>query len=202
MSSTNPLSWLGYYTVNYPGYYLYTQACDYMQPDESVGKNITKITQNLYICDWATSFNKELLKAHNITNVVVCVYGLSPRYPNDFKYKTIPLIDSPIEPIIDYFDETNKYIQEIINNGGNVLVHCMCGASRSVSIIAAYIIYKGRGNVKPEIALKYLRSKRKEVNPNTGYIEQLEEYYKRIKNENGQKDEQEEKMEIREEPID
>lgn len=170
-------SWIGYYTVNYPAYYLYSQVCDYMQPNESHAINITNITDNLFICDFETSFNKELLKSHKITNIISCVYGLAPRYPDDFKYKIVPLIDSPIESIVDYFDDTNDYIQKTINDGGNVLVHCMYGASRSATIIAAYIIYKGKGNVKPEIALKYLRKKRKEVNPNEGYIKQLETYY-------------------------
>jgi len=181
--SYNPLSSIGYYTgINQSLYWLYAQSCDMMQSDESDKKNVTQIADNLYISDYETSFNKELLKEHGITHIISCVYGLTPRYPDDFKYKNIPLIDNPSEPILVYFDDACEYINNAIKNNGNVLVHCMYGASRSVTIIAAYIINKAKGEVTPKMALKYLRKKRKVVNPNEGYIDQLEKYYEKVKN--------------------
>lgn len=180
--SYNPLSSIGYYTgINYPLYYLYAQSCDILQSDETDKKNVTQIAPNLYISDYETSFNKQLLQEHKITHIITCVYGLTPRYPDEFIYKNIPLIDNPSENILCYFDDACEFIDDAIKNNGNVLVHCMYGASRSATIIAAYIMYKSKGDISPKYALKYLRKKRDAINPNTGYIDQLEQYYNDLK---------------------
>ena len=107
---------------------------------------------------------------------------MAPYFPETFVYKTIPLIDSPSENIFKYFDSTNKYIDDAIHNQeGKILVHCICGASRSATILASYIIYKAKGKVNVSDALKYLKQKRELVDPNPGYIKQLEKYSKIIK---------------------
>ena len=174
---------IGYYTgLNYPAYYLYAKTYSYLNSYTKPGNDITKIADELYISDFPTATNKKTLITDGITHVITCVYGMAPYFPETFVYKTIPLIDSPNENIFQYFDSTNKYIDDAIHNqDGKILVHCICGASRSATILASYIIYKGKGKVNVKDALKYLKQKRDLVDPNPGYIKQLEKYSKIIK---------------------
>jgi protein tyrosine phosphatase (PTP) superfamily phosphohydrolase (DUF442 family) len=170
-----------YTGLNYPFYYLYAKSYSYLQPLCESGKDITKITDELYISDYSTSSNKDILKNEGITHIITAVHGISHIYPDDFKYKNIPLIDSPNENIYQYFETINKYIDDVINNqNGKILIHCMCGASRSATILASYIIYKGHGSVNVNDAINFLKQKRNIIDPNPGYIKQLKKYYNEL----------------------
>lgn len=182
---------LTYYTgTNYAAYYIYGNARTLIQPLIGPGENISKISNqtDLYISDLATAHNKELLKEIGITHVVDAVLGCNPPFPEDFSYKYLPVRDIDYEDISIYFDDTSKFIDDAIKNNGKVLVHCMFGASRSATMVAAYIIYKGKGKVTAEQAIKYLKNKREAVRPNSAFVYQLQEYHKTIKNraENGE----------------
>ena len=50
--------------------------------------------------------------------------GLSPSFPEDFKYKIIDVADVPGEQISKFFNQANNFIQGGIESGGQVLVHC------------------------------------------------------------------------------
>lgn len=57
-----------------------------------------------------------------------------------------------------------------------MLVQCHAGASRSASIVIAYLMRKnGWGFLK---AAEFVREKRPRVKPNQGFVEQLKEYEK------------------------
>jgi len=170
---------IGHYTgISYPTYYVYAKTYSYLNSYAEPGKDMTKIADELYISDFPTATNKKYLEKEGITHIITCIYGVSPYFPDTFIYKNIPLIDSPNEDIFQYFDPINKYIDDAINNqNGKILCHCICGASRSATILASYIIYKGKGQVNVDDALKYLKQKRKIVDPNPGYKKQLNKYY-------------------------
>ena len=51
----------------------------------------------------------------------------------------------------------------------------MCGVSRSVSIVCAYLSFKY--NIKPVEALKMIKTIRPVANPNSSFLQQLENYY-------------------------
>ena len=76
---------------------------------------------------------------------------------------------------MDYFEICNDYIDQALENNNKVLIHCMAGKSRSVTILCAYIIKKFGMNVKN--CLKSIKNKRDIIEPNQGFIKQLEEYY-------------------------
>lgn len=58
-----------------------------------------------------------------------------------------------------------------------VLVHCLAGASRSVAIMTAFLCTKYWG-MTPTQGIDFLRSRRPSVvNPNQGFVSQLEEWY-------------------------
>ena len=51
------------------------------------------------------------------------------------------------------------------------MVHCIIGSSRSGTIVIAYIMWKQK--MKYEDAFNFVKNKRKIVNPNKGFKEQL-----------------------------
>ncbi|KAJ4490110.1 hypothetical protein J3R30DRAFT_3653549 [Lentinula aciculospora] len=63
-----------------------------------------------------------------------------------------------------------------IHEGRGVLVHCQAGVSRSATIVAAYLMFNRKMNV--EEALDLVRKARPEVDPNPGFIAQLEIFQK------------------------
>ena len=86
------------------------------------------------------------------------------------------LLDSNTQDIKQYFDETGKFINDAINKKEGVLVHCHAGISRSSSVILAYLIKYLKMNL--DKALTFMKSKRDKINPNSGFIKQLELYQK------------------------
>ena len=67
--------------------------------------------------------------------------------------------------------EVLPYIHENVTNDRKVLVHCSAGKSRSVSIVAVYLMkYKGM-NVNE--ALDFIKNKRNMINPNSGFVNAL-----------------------------
>lgn len=125
-----------------------------------------QIIENLFIGSFAAAGNKEALQANNITHIVVAASGHQQKFPDNFKYMTLTILDSPEEDIKKYFDETGVFIDECIKSNGSALVHCHAGISRSSSVILAYMIkYK---KMKFEDALALAKSKREKINPNQG----------------------------------
>lgn len=69
------------------------------------------------------------------------------------------------------------FIDEVVSSGNKILIHCMAGVSRSVSLVAYYFMKKY--NISFNDALKYIRNKRKVANPNESFKNQLMTYHKK-----------------------
>jgi protein-tyrosine phosphatase len=71
-----------------------------------------------------------------------------------------------------------NFIEEVKQQGGRVLIHCMQGVSRSVSLIICYLIYTRKLNF--DEALNYVIDKRAIAGPNFGFGIQLQYFFKRL----------------------
>lgn len=67
-----------------------------------------------------------------------------------------------------------KYIDYIVKNNGKVLVHCMAGRSRSVSIVMYYLMRKHL--IDSDEAYRLIKAKREEASPNIAFMNQLRYY--------------------------
>lgn len=81
-----------------------------------------------------------------------------------------PLIDQPSSDISRYFYIAAKFIENGINGGGKVLVHCMVGMSRSATCVLAYLMICKRMSASE--AIRTVRMHR-DIRPNDGFIQQL-----------------------------
>lgn len=136
----------------------------------------TKITDNLYIGDIHSAYQDVHLKKEGITHIVNCVMGSTPGYPDDYKYLIVNVIDNENQNLIDKFETAVNFIDKAIQENGKVLIHCVCGVSRSVSITAAYLIYKNK--ISAEKAIEIIKEKRDVACPNPSFMEQLKIFYK------------------------
>ena len=138
--------------------------------------SITEVYPNIFIGNLACIYNPEILDMLKIKNVVTAVSGIVPPYPDKYNYLNLDLIDSYQEEIIDKFEISNNFINKAIENNEKILIHCICGVSRSSTLVIAYLIHKKLiGNV--DSIIKELRSKREIVNPIPNFKNQLELYY-------------------------
>ncbi|CAG4949934.1 unnamed protein product, partial [Colias eurytheme] len=82
--------------------------------------------------------------------------------------------DSPDQNLTQYFSLCNDFIHAARLRDGNVLIHCLAGMSRSVTVAVAYIM-----SVTPlswREALKVVRAGRAVANPNLGFLRQLQDF--------------------------
>ncbi|MFH4980895.1 hypothetical protein AB6A40_007604 [Gnathostoma spinigerum] len=68
-----------------------------------------------------------------------------------------------------------EYISDGIEEGGNVLVHCEAGMSRSVTVVIAFLMRHFQWNV--EKAYTHLRNIRPSIAPNDSFMRQLAIFY-------------------------
>ena len=103
-----------------------------------------------------------------------------PNYKSEdgFIHKKIAIIDLSNQNIIKYFGECLNFI----NGEEKVLVHCMAGASRSATIVVAYLMWKEK--MKYKDAMDFVKQKRFIIYPNFGFRDQLKKFEEElIKNE-------------------
>ena len=103
-------------------------------------EDFNMVYPGIYIGNYSTSTNLELLQGIGITNIISVIPSFNPPFQDKFKYYHIPAYDDESQDLSTQFEKSNQYIQEILQNKGKVLIHCMVGRSRSVTIFLAFLI--------------------------------------------------------------
>uniref|UniRef100_A0A336LBD3 Dual specificity protein phosphatase n=1 Tax=Culicoides sonorensis TaxID=179676 RepID=A0A336LBD3_CULSO len=139
-----------------------------------------EVYPRLYIGDANSAKNKQYLKMMGITHVLNTAEGTrlgqvdtGHAYYRDMptvRYMGFPLVDQPSTDISRYFYIAAKFIENGINGGGRVLVHCLVGMSRSATCALAYLMI-----CKKMSAAEAIRTVRmhRDIRPNDGFIQQL-----------------------------
>jgi hypothetical protein len=86
----------------------------------------------------------------------------------------VPVEDCPTENLLQHFTHSTEFILAAICSGGTVLVHCLAGASRSPSVVAAFLMEVYR--LSPADAIAKIRQSRPLVRPIVGFMDQLHVY--------------------------
>ncbi|KAL4506869.1 hypothetical protein ABPG72_001290 [Tetrahymena utriculariae] len=93
--------------------------------------------------------------------------------PKEFNHMTLEIYDHPNFKILPFFETAISFInQELQEN--NLLIHCFAGASRSSTIVIAYLMKEHKMSFLE--AFNLAKSKRQKTNPNQGFLEQLKQY--------------------------
>jgi Predicted protein-tyrosine phosphatase len=136
---------------------------------------MSKILDNLYLSSVAEARNPKYIKNNKITHVLIAAKGLK-QYFNSITYKQLNIADNPITMISHYFAEALKFIDEALAAGKTVLVHCLGGKSRSVSVVIAYLMFSQKKSFEDAYIL--VKTARRVANPNPGFISQLKAFEK------------------------
>ncbi|GAB4823510.1 hypothetical protein N2152v2_010556 [Parachlorella kessleri] len=139
-------------------------------------RHCTRVAEGLFVAGEAVAKSRELLREAGITHVVNCVGFLYPAYFKDeLDYKVLYLQDTPGEDLLCVLYDIFDFIEGAA--GGNVLVHCSQGVSRSTALAIAYLMHK-TGRTYDEV-FGQVKAHRGIANPNIGFICQLLQWYKR-----------------------
>mmetsp|Transcript_18403 Transcript_18403/g.28807 ORF Transcript_18403/g.28807 Transcript_18403/m.28807 type:complete len:228 (-) Transcript_18403:93-776(-) len=141
----------------------------------------------LYLGSRAAVCDSEI-KKKNIKHLAQTAGGLEKFYPpwgkRLDKYESdgtltifrLGWIDEPAQNILTNVGEGVKFIHEGRKKGEGVLVNCAQGKSRSGTMVIAYLMaHKG---MTAEAACKMVQKIRSIVQPNPGFMSQLEEFEK------------------------
>ena len=139
-----------------------------------MGNGFDKITEKIYLGDYTASTDIQKLKETGITKVLTVMdYQEGPKYNKDeFTHLRFNVADDEHQNIIQYFGECLNYMK----GDNKVLVHCMAGASRSATIVIAYLMWTEK--LKFEKAFDIVKTKRSIVCPNDGFQDQLKLFEK------------------------
>lgn len=131
----------------------------------------------LFIGSYYDLLQSDSLKQHNITHVLSVQNAGMVRLATlgrEFNHLWIDADDFEDELLCLKFEEIVDFIKGGMENG-RVFVHCVAGVSRSATSLSAYLIHEHGMSDKEAIAtIKHVRS---QVNPNSGFREQLEVFY-------------------------
>jgi len=142
---------------------------------------LTEILPNLYISDINVAECQSTLSSLGITHVLSAMSG-TVHIPASLPIRTlqIPLLDTPFAELAAFLPSTTDFLTDALRDkNAKVLVHCVKGVSRSASVISAYLI--ARHGWTTDQAVNYLQSKRSNAQPNRGFISQLDEYARSLK---------------------
>jgi len=147
--------------------------------------NVTEIVPCLFISDLAFAENPALLSSYRITHILSVmpdsIFRPPPSIlPTQPARLQIRVEDLPFAELAAHLPTTTSWIWNALSSNNSnseqarVLVHCGEGVSRSVSVVAAYLM--ASQGWPPMQAIEYIKSKRRIANPNFGFIQQLHEY--------------------------
>ena len=142
--------------------------------------DIDEIIENLYLGNFSASENIQQLKDLGIKKVLSVIdFNDFPNYKDEnIIHKSVEVSDFDYQNIIQYFGECLNFIK----GEEKILVHCMAGASRSATIVIAYLMWIQK--MKFDDALNFVNSKRPIVDPNDGFREQLKIFEKLLEDNN------------------
>ncbi|KAJ7841090.1 protein-tyrosine phosphatase-like protein [Mycena olivaceomarginata] len=131
----------------------------------------SEITPRVFVADWFVAQNWDALDALGVTHVV-SVCEIPPIVSSKIAHMHVCIVDLPIADISDHFEKTTKFIRDALaKEGTKVLVHCLGGLSRSISVVCAYLI-AAKGLTAAE-AIAYAKDRRSIAHPNAGFRSQL-----------------------------
>jgi len=154
---------------------------------------LTEILPFLYLGDIEDAADISKLQKHGITHIVNCcgvnqemiASGVNDQTGSIYyqgsgiNYMQIEAEDRDGYDMIQHFAQTTEWIDEGRKNGGKIFVHCVAGASRSPTIIAAYLLIK-QGWDLDRIARHVIRLRHLAC-PRPYFAKQLEQFDAQIK---------------------
>jgi atypical dual specificity phosphatase len=147
-----------------------------------------EIIPRLYIADLYTATDAPTLERLRITHVVSVVkldldlgINTATTWPSNVKHLNLPVDDAMSSDMTYYFARTVEWMKNAMeeDENANVVVHCVCGVSRSPTIVVAYLM--ATQGMSLSDSLSHVKAKRVISCPNSGFMSQLADYEEELK---------------------
>ncbi|EFX75616.1 hypothetical protein DAPPUDRAFT_3151, partial [Daphnia pulex] len=139
-----------------------------------------EILPHLFLGNAQNSRDCDALDKHRIRYVV----NVTPNLPNVFEdsgtiqYLQIPITDHWSQNLASFFPSAIGFIDGARERQEGVLVHCLAGISRSVTITVAYLMYKMSMSLND--AYDFVRRKKSNISPNFNFMGQLLDFERQL----------------------
>uniref|UniRef100_A0A915CSJ6 Dual specificity protein phosphatase 19 n=1 Tax=Ditylenchus dipsaci TaxID=166011 RepID=A0A915CSJ6_9BILA len=137
---------------------------------------VAEVSKGIFLSSQDVAQELPLLKRHGITHIVNVATAVKIFFPKQFVYLQFKALDCPTQDLSQYFNEATLFMRKAVEQGGNCLVHCNAGISRSSTLCIVYIMVTE--NKRLSEALQQVKSVRPVARPNEGFMRQLEQFEK------------------------
>ncbi|KAJ7221508.1 protein-tyrosine phosphatase-like protein [Mycena pura] len=97
------------------------------------------------------------------------ILSVCPDYPSTgAKHLVVPVKDSEYDDLLIHLPHACSFIQDALDHGGRVLIHCVLGISRSTTVLMKSQL------LTPSAAIGFIKQHRSGVQPNYGFLKQLD----------------------------
>jgi len=135
----------------------------------------SQILRNLWLGNREDSMNLKLLRSLGIKYILNATAQLDNCFEGQLKYLKINVKDKEGVELTPYFEKCTDFIARGVNDGG-VLVHCIAGASRSVTFVLVYLMSSQGERLCLRDAFNFVKARRTCAHPNASFMVQLAKY--------------------------
>ncbi|XP_026780197.3 protein phosphatase Slingshot homolog 2 isoform X1 [Pangasianodon hypophthalmus] len=134
----------------------------------------TEIFDHVYLgSEWNAS-NLDELQNSGVRYILNVTREIDNFFPGLFEYHNIRVYDEEATNLLEYWNDTYKFISKAKKAGVKCLVHCKMGVSRSASTVIAYAMKEYGWDL--DRAYEHVKERRAVTKPNPSFMKQLEEY--------------------------
>ncbi|XP_053502601.1 protein phosphatase Slingshot homolog 2 isoform X2 [Ictalurus furcatus] len=134
----------------------------------------TEIFDHVYLgSEWNAS-NLDELQSSGVRYILNVTREIDNFFPGLFEYHNIRVYDEEATNLLEYWNDTYKFISKAKKAGVKCLVHCKMGVSRSASTVIAYAMKEYGWDL--DRAYEHVKERRAVTKPNPSFMKQLEEY--------------------------
>ncbi len=127
------------------------------------------IADNIFLGNIFSSHDNKLI-GKKIFHLICLTTKIDFREPN-VEYVHLPIADKRDANILPFCEEAYAHIETLGQKGGNVLVYCFAGKSRSATIVIYYFMKKYK--MQFEEAHNFVKERRPCIELNSGFVAQL-----------------------------
>uniref|UniRef100_A0A914W0U6 protein-tyrosine-phosphatase n=1 Tax=Plectus sambesii TaxID=2011161 RepID=A0A914W0U6_9BILA len=142
----------------------------------------------LYLGNAQNASDLQTLEAYGIRYIL----NVTPNLPNTFetdkrfKYLQISIDDHWSQNLASHFPRAIAFIDEARSKGEGVLVHCLAGISRSVTVTVAYLMQTLHKSL--DEAYDLVRAQKSNIAPNFNFMGQLLDFERQLRGASGSPD--------------
>ncbi|CDW52253.1 dual specificity protein phosphatase 7 [Trichuris trichiura] len=143
---------------------------------ENSGHFPVEIIPFLYLGNASNAADMDILVKYNIKYIVNVTRNLPNAFEHDdrLKYLQIPIDDNWSQNLAAHFPQAIHFIDEARSKKCGVLVHCLAGISRSVTVTVAYLMHTLALTL--DEAYDLVKQHKPNISPNFDFLGQLVEF--------------------------